>query len=97
LHYQIHTRAGELFEVDFAWPELLLCVELDGWKDHGTRAAFAKDRARDRALFAEGWVVLRFTWEEIANSPDRVCLELQQAINSRLREISCRQAQGSEP
>lgn len=33
---------------DFAWPELRLIVETDGWATHGTRRAFVYDRHRDR-------------------------------------------------
>jgi hypothetical protein len=51
-------------EVDFYWPTHRLIVELDGWETHRTRAAFETDRARDAALTAAGWRVVRFTWHE---------------------------------
>jgi hypothetical protein len=49
---------------DFCWPTYHLIVELDGWDTHRTRAAFEQDRARDAALTAAGWRVVRFTWHE---------------------------------
>jgi hypothetical protein len=49
-------------EVDFCWPAHHLIVETDGWDTHGNRAAFEADRARDAALQAAGYNVLRFTW-----------------------------------
>jgi predicted transcriptional regulator of viral defense system/very-short-patch-repair endonuclease len=49
-------------EVDLCWPTHRLIVELDGYETHRTRAAFARDRARDAALEADGWRVVRFTW-----------------------------------
>jgi len=49
-------------EVDFCWPAHRLIVETDGWDTHRTRAAFEADRARDAALLAAGYKVLRFTW-----------------------------------
>jgi uncharacterized protein DUF559/putative AbiEi antitoxin of type IV toxin-antitoxin system len=49
-------------EVDFYWPTHRLIVETDGWETHRTRAAFEADRARDAALTAAGYKVLRFTW-----------------------------------
>lgn len=67
---------GTHVEPDFAWPALGLIVETDGWETHGTRAAFAGDRQRDRRLAREGWLVLRFTWHEIEHEPDRVIAEL---------------------
>jgi hypothetical protein len=36
-------------------------VETDGWEAHGTRTAFRADRAKDAALTASGYRVLRFT------------------------------------
>jgi very-short-patch-repair endonuclease len=36
-------------------------VETDGWETHGTKAAFRSDSAKDAALTASGYRVLRFT------------------------------------
>jgi len=51
-------------EVDFCWPANHLIAETDGWETHRTRAAFQADRARDAALHADGWRVLRFTYHD---------------------------------
>jgi hypothetical protein len=48
---------------DFYWPAHGLIVETDGWEAHRTLAAFRKDRAKDAALTAAGYKVLRFTWD----------------------------------
>ena len=48
---------------DFYWPAYGLIVETDGWEAHGTLAAFRSDRAKDAALTAAGYKVLRFTWD----------------------------------
>jgi very-short-patch-repair endonuclease len=55
----------EGMEVDFAWPERGVVVELDSWEYHGTRAAFERDRRRDRILAAAGWRPLRVTWRDL--------------------------------
>ena len=47
---------------DFHWPAHRLIVETDGWDSHSTRAAFENDRAKDAALTAAGYRVVRFTW-----------------------------------
>jgi hypothetical protein len=62
----------EGFEVDFHWPDARLVVETDGHEHHGTRAAFERDRARDQALAAAGWTVLRFTYRQVLEEPARV-------------------------
>ena len=48
---------------DFYWSEYALIVETDGWEAHRTLAAFRSDRAKDAALTAAGYRVLRFTWD----------------------------------
>src|SRR4051794_7046642 len=58
-------------EPDFRWTRERLIVELDGFETHGTRAAFERDRARDRALMAAGWRVPQNTTRQLdaARSP----------------------------
>jgi very-short-patch-repair endonuclease len=48
-------------EVDCVSPDLRVVVELDSWAHHGTRAAFRRDRARDRRLRLAGWQPIRIT------------------------------------
>jgi hypothetical protein len=55
----------EGYRVDFCWPDHRLVVETDGFEHHGTRAAFERDRARDAALTARGWRVLRFSDSQV--------------------------------
>jgi hypothetical protein len=62
----------EGFEVDFHWPDAQLVVETDGHEHHRTRAAFERDRARDQALTAAGWTVVRFTYRQVLEEPARV-------------------------
>jgi hypothetical protein len=64
-------------EVDFFFPAHRLVVEIDGWRDHGTRVAFERDRAKDAALVAAGNVVLRFTKRQIADDPDTVAARVR--------------------
>ena len=65
LHFRVCTPRFFVAEVDLAWPEARLAVELDSWSWHSSRVAFERDRARDRALHSLGWVVLRFTWRQV--------------------------------
>ena len=62
----------EGYEVDFHWPDARLVAETDGHEHHGTRAAFERDRARDQALAAAGWTVVRFTYRQVLEEPARV-------------------------
>jgi hypothetical protein len=51
-------------EPDYHWPQHRVIVELDGFETHGTRAAFHADRAKDAALTALGYRILRFTRDD---------------------------------
>jgi very-short-patch-repair endonuclease len=50
-------------EVDFVWTEHRVIAELDTYVTHGSRAAFERDRERDRKLAIAGWTVVRITDE----------------------------------
>ena len=75
--------AGRRYRLDFAYPEVKLAIEVDGFDPHNTRTAFDKDRARANDLVAAGWTVLRFTSEStqahIASSVRATLARLTQA------------------
>jgi very-short-patch-repair endonuclease len=54
----------EGFEVDCAWPDARLVVELDS-RLHLGAGKFERDRRKDRALLLAGWRVVRVTWDHI--------------------------------
>ena len=64
------------YRLDFAWPQLKVAIETDGWATHGRRAAFEDDRARDAALLAAGWRVLRVTYRRLRREPTLVAAQL---------------------
>jgi very-short-patch-repair endonuclease len=55
----------EGIEVDFAWRDDRLIVEVDGYDFHKGRLKFTTDRERDVRLEVAGWRVLRFTWAHV--------------------------------
>lgn len=65
---------------DWAWVDIRVGVELDGKKTHGTDEAFEDDRARDRALRAEGWETLRYTWNDVTRHPREMLAELRKIV-----------------
>ena len=62
--HQYPNRAGTR-RIDFAYPESMLAIEIDGFNPHFGRRALQYDRARQNELVAEGWTVIRFTWEDL--------------------------------
>ena len=49
----------------------------DGHATHRTRYAFEHDRQRDQQLMLAGWRVIRFTWRQLTQEPDRVAATLR--------------------
>jgi very-short-patch-repair endonuclease len=70
-------------EVDCLWRENRLIVEVDGFRYHGTRAAFERDRRRDAVLAAAGYRVVRLTWRRITREPEAVVRELRALLGGR--------------
>jgi hypothetical protein len=69
--YVVKDGAGRrLARVDFAWPGCWVIVEVDGFEFHADRSSYRSDRRRINALELAGWLVLRFSWEDVVgNAP----------------------------
>ena len=77
----VNTRI-EGSEVDFAWRDVRLVVEVDGYAYHRSPRAFEDDRARDVTLTVAGWTVLRFTWAQVTGSPAWVAGAIRRRLAS---------------
>ena len=69
-------------EVDCYFPTHDVVIETDGWDTHRTRQAFQSDGAKDAALTAAGYTVVRFTWRQLRDDPNTVA--------DRIRAGCCR-------
>ena len=70
--------------VDLIWSREKCAVELDG-PDHLNTDKYAADRVRDRALQREGFMVLRYTNDEVLGDVARVIDELERFLEDRRR------------
>jgi hypothetical protein len=77
------TIEEEQFQVDCLWPEARLIGELDGFKSHGTKRAFKKDRKRDRRLGARGFQSVRITEDQLLDEPAEVAADLRTTLTER--------------
>jgi very-short-patch-repair endonuclease len=68
------------YELDAVWPEHRLVLEVDGYNYHGHRAQFESDRARDMALMAAGYRVIRVTWRQLSDEPLAVVAAIATAL-----------------
>jgi Protein of unknown function (DUF559) len=77
----VHTAGGPV-EVDFHWPDLRLCVELDG-PGHARPRTRRDDQARDLLLRAAGQRVLRIPYTDRRQRPQEVLDRLREAITQK--------------
>jgi hypothetical protein len=79
--FPILTFAGfEKYRLDFAWPELRVAVEYDGYEAHEDRRD--RDEARDADLRRRGWVVIRADVDDLRD-PSRVIAAVRAAFRMR--------------
>ncbi|MGW0161266.1 type IV toxin-antitoxin system AbiEi family antitoxin domain-containing protein [Mycobacterium sp. NPDC003323] len=71
------------YKVDVAFPGLMVAIEADGWAFHSDPDKFVKDRRRQNYLVLNGWTVLRFTWLDLVEYPERVIAVILAAISVR--------------
>jgi len=82
--FNIPLKLGSRFvEPDCMWPAQQVIVEVDGYETHGTRDSFESDRARDRALTAAGWLVIRVTWRQLRDEPAQIGRDLRAVLRRR--------------
>jgi len=72
---------------DLVDERLRVVLEADSFAWHGDRGALRRDARRYDLLVADGWVVLRFAWEDVMFDPD--------FVRSVLRRVVARLAEGS--
>jgi very-short-patch-repair endonuclease len=68
------------YTVDAFWPDHKLVVEVDSQRFHGDLRSFENDRARDAALVAAGYRVIRFTALQLRDQPLLVIARLAAAL-----------------
>ncbi len=73
--------AGDPVEVDFAWPDAKVALEVSPFFTHGTRAAQERDIERRRLLTAERWSTVE------ATGPDLESRHAFEAIVVTLRDL----------
>lgn len=75
----IRRERKVLARVDVLFPAERVVVEVDGRRYHG-EDRFQADRTRDNLLLSAGYLVLRFTWEDLTRRPREVVTRIGQAL-----------------
>lgn len=71
------------YKVDVGFRICKVALEADGLAFHSDSDDFHNDRVRQNAITLAGWKVLRFTWLDLTEYPDRVIAEVKHAIRER--------------
>ncbi|MGN0063665.1 MAG: hypothetical protein ACI379_05440 [Nocardioides sp.] len=79
---QVPIYAGTEFlgRPDLVDTDLEIVAEADSFAWHGTRQGLVRDARRYNSLAVAGWMVLRFTWEDVLLEPVRVGGTLREAV-----------------
>lgn len=89
LEHRVHRSDGAfLAQLDLAYPELKIGIELDSVRFHLNRESFEHDPERRNTLEVEGWMVLNFTWRFGHDRPGRLCAMVRQAREVAIRRRS---------
>lgn len=86
LQTPLHDRQGLIGYVDMLWDDLGVVGEADGALKYGHREVLLQEKAREDRIRALGYVVVRWTWDEILRDPQWVAARIQAgaALNRRL-------------
>ena len=66
----VRLSSGRSVEIDIAFPERRVAIELDGYAFHSGAAAFRSDLRRSNALMRDGWTIRRFCWDDLLGDPE---------------------------
>jgi very-short-patch-repair endonuclease len=71
---------GRLYYIDVGFLRLKVAVEIDGRLHEEDEDLFESDRWRQNALVADGWRVLRFTWDMLKDDPEAVVAAVRSMV-----------------
>jgi very-short-patch-repair endonuclease len=71
----------EGWTVDMLWRSERVIVELDGRDNHSSAGQIERDRRKELQLRAAGYVVVRYTWAQVALEPQVVMADLRRILS----------------
>lgn len=78
--FQVWVAPG--IRVDFAYPDRMIVIEVDGFSTRRTPAQLDAQNERQNKLVELGWTVLRFTWKQVVRQPDAVARSVVVTLSS---------------
>ena len=72
MQYGIHGRHGELWRVDFAWPDQRVAAEYDSIDWHVGKAEMLSDKKRFAGVQELAWTVIPIVVDDVRRQPRRL-------------------------
>ncbi len=85
LHHKVFDGARFVAEVDLAYPDLRIAIEVDG-SVHLEAEVRERDLPRQNDLMLCGWTVLRFSWKRYIERPSSLVAEVRAAREAALSQ-----------
>jgi hypothetical protein len=78
----IRGADGRHYRVDFLWRDRRVIGEADGWVKYTDLSDLRDEKRREDALRAAGFVMVRWTSDELWRTPDTVMARLRSALTA---------------
>lgn len=72
LQYPIYGRDGELWRVDFAWPQARVAAEYESIDWHAGRTEMLNDKVRSAGIQEVGWTIVPIVITDVRRQPRRM-------------------------
>jgi hypothetical protein len=79
-HRVIDGRGRFVAEVDLAYPDLRIAIEIDGFRWHSSPERKRRDEQRQNRLVLTGWTVLRFSASQVRHQPSTFVTAVRTAL-----------------
>lgn len=60
-----------IYSLDFAWPHLKKCIEIDGDQHYRFKEYIERDIKKDKYIIDNEWKILRIRWKDFFNNPKK--------------------------
>jgi hypothetical protein len=84
LQVPLHDADGLVGYVDMLWDDLNVVGEADGALKYTTGAVLLEEKRREDRIRALGYMVVRWTWDEIISDPARVAARIRAAARMQV-------------
>lgn len=67
MQYEVRQAGRVVARLDFAYPDVQLGIEVDGYRWPSGRRQWARDVSRQNELIDLGWRILHVTYEDVVD------------------------------